>query len=66
MHIVQLRARNRAERAPSHSRLCHAIWSGTIITAILSAKKVSSGLCITAPGDLVDDFHHVEGLDLLL
>src|SRR3984893_15903121 len=29
-------------------------------------KEVSSGLCITAPGDLVDDFHHVEGLDLLL
>jgi hypothetical protein len=28
-------------------------------------KKVSSGLCITAPGDLVDDFHHVESLDLL-
>jgi hypothetical protein len=33
---------------------------------ILSAKKVSSGPCITAPGDLVDDFHHIEGLDLLL
>src|SRR6266446_191252 len=55
-----------AERALSHLRLCRALWSGTVIAAILSAKKVSSGLCITAPGDLVDDFHHVEGLDLLL
>ena len=43
-----------------------ALYEASIIAAILSAKKVSSGLCITAPGDLVDDFHHVEGLDLLL
>lgn len=43
-----------------------AISSERSPTRILSAKKVSSGLYITAPGDLVDDFHHVEGLDLLL
>src|SRR5216683_6537650 len=57
-----------AERALSHFAVVprHMERSGTIMAAILSAKKVSSGLCITAPGDRVDDFHHVEGLDLLL
>ena len=35
-------------------------------TCASCTKKVSSGLCITAPGGRVDDFHHVEGLDLFL
>ena len=68
MHVAHLRARNRAERraravplavVPRHMERRYN-------SALLSARKVSLGLCITAPGDLVDDFHHVEGLDLLL
>jgi hypothetical protein len=63
--LVHLRARNRAgcRAAPLAIVLRHMERH---YNKILSAKKVSSGPCITAPGDLVDDFHHIEGLDLLL
>jgi predicted glycosyltransferase len=45
--------------------LCH-IWSRSIIAAAILSAKRSLGVYIMAAGDLVEDFHHIEGLDLLL